>query len=258
MGMALRGPAFTTPEATKNDFAFARELGLPISVHVGMAGFPGSVATLDKLGLLGPDINHVHANQLSDREFGLIADTGGSISLSPSVEMLMALGTYPATGQALARGIAAGLGVDTTTGSGTDLFTEMRLALAAERSRANAGAVSRGEAVEFVELNQRDVLRLATLDAARAWHLDHEVGSLTPGKQADVTVVDMRPPHLDGFGDPVTTLVMGAGAADVETVVVAGEIVKSGGALVGPFAARARELMHQSRANLRARAQEKP
>jgi cytosine/adenosine deaminase-related metal-dependent hydrolase len=258
MGMALRGPAFTTPEATKNDFAFARELGLPISVHVGMAGFPGSVATLDKLGLLGPDINHVHANKLSDREFGLIADSGGSISLSPSVEMLMALGTYPATGQALARGIAAGLGVDTTTGSGTDLFTEMRLALAAERSRANAGAVSRDEAVEFVELNQRDVLRLATLDAARVWHLDREVGSLTPGKQADVTVVDMRPPHLDGFGDPVATLVMGAGAADVETVVVGGEIVKAGGALVGPFAARARELMHQSRANLRARAQEMP
>ena len=82
------------------------------------------------------------------------------------------------------------------------------------------------------------MLRLATLDAARVWHLDHEVGSLTPGKQADVTVVDMRPPHLDGFGDPVTTLVMGAGAADVETVIVGGEIVKSGGALVGPFAAR--------------------
>jgi cytosine/adenosine deaminase-related metal-dependent hydrolase len=254
MGLALRGPAFTTPGATSNDFAFARELGLPISVHVGMAGFPGSVETLDKLGLLGPDVNHVHVNQLSDREFGLIADSGGSISISPSVEMLMALGTYPATGQGLARGIAAGLGVDTTTGTGTDLFTEMRLALAAERSRANAGAVSRDEAVEFVELNQRDVLRLATLDAARVWHLDREVGSLTPGKQADVTVVDMRPPHLDGFGDPVATLVMGAGAADVETVVVGGEIVKADGTLVGPLAERARELMHESRANLRARA----
>jgi len=254
MGMALRGPAFTTPEATENDFAFARELGLPISVHVGMAGFPGSVATLDKLGLLGPDINHVHANQLSDREFGLIAHSGGSISLSPSVEMLMGLGTYPATGQALARGIPAGLGVDTTTGTGTDLFTEMRLALAAERSRANAGAVSRDEAVEAVELNQRDMLRLATLDAARVWHLDHEVGSLTPGKHADVTVIDMRPPHLDGFGDPVATLVMGAGAADVETVVVGGEIVKADGMLMGPLAERARELMHESRVNLRARA----
>jgi len=254
MGMALRGPAFTTPKATQNDFAFARELGLPISVHVGMAGFPGSVETLDKLGLLGPDINHVHANQLSDREFDLIAGSGGSISLCPSVDMLMALGTYPATGQALARGIPAGLGVDTTTGSGTDLFTEMRLALAAERSRANAGAVRREEAVEAVELNQRDMLKLATLGAARVWRLDHEVGSLTPGKQADVTVVDMRPPHLDGFGDPVATLVMGAGPADVETVLVGGDIVKAGGTLQGPLAERARQLMHESRANLRARA----
>jgi 5-methylthioadenosine/S-adenosylhomocysteine deaminase len=253
MGMALRGPAFTSPDATKNDFAFARELGLPISVHAGMAGFPGSLDTLDKLGLLGPDVNYVHASQLSDREFDLIAGTGGSISLCPSVDMLMALGTYPATGHALARGIAAGLGADTTTGSGTDLFTEMRLALAAERSRANAGAVSRHEAVQAVDLNQRDVLRLATLDAARVWRLDHETGSLTPGKQADVTVVDMRPPHLDGFGDPVATLVMGAGAADVETVVVGGQIVKAAGTLAGPLAERARELMHESRARLRDR-----
>jgi cytosine/adenosine deaminase-related metal-dependent hydrolase len=258
MGLALRGPAFSTPEATADDFAFARDLGLPISVHVGMAGFPGAVATLDKLGLLGPDVNYVHANQLSDREFGLIADSGGSVSVTPSVEMTMALGTYPATGQVISRGIAAGLGVDTTTGSGTDLFTEMRLALAAERARANAGAVSRDEAVELVELGQRDMLRLATLDAARAWRLDHEVGSLTPGKQADVTVVDMRSPHLDGSGDPVATLVMGAGAADVETVVVGGEIVKAGGALAGPLAERALELMHDSRARLRARTPELP
>jgi cytosine/adenosine deaminase-related metal-dependent hydrolase len=252
MGLALRGPAFTTPEATLEDFAFARELGLPISVHVGMAGFPGSVEILDKLGLLGPDVNYVHANQLDDHEFDLIAGSGGSISLCPSVDMLMALGAYPATGHALARGIPAGLAADTTTGTGTDLFTEMRLALAAERSRANAGAVSRHEAVEAVELNQRDVLRLATLDAARVWHLDHETGSLTPGKQADVAVIDMRSPHLDGFGDPVATLVMGAGAADVETVVVGGQIVKAGGALVAPLAERARELMHESRARLRA------
>ncbi len=67
-----------------------------------------------------------------------------------------------------------------------------------------------------------------------------------------MTVIDMRPPHLDGFGDPVATLVMGAGAADVETVVVGGDIVKSGGTLVGPVAERARELMRESRANLRA------
>ena len=249
MGLALRGPAFTTPEATKGDFEFARELELPISVHVGMAGFPGSVETLEKLGLLGPDVNYAHATKLSPREFDLIAASGGTIALAPSVDMLMALGTYPATGEALARGIPAGLSVDTITGAGTNLFTEMRLALAAERSRANAVAVSRDELVSTVELDQRDMLRLATLDAARTWHLDDEIGSLTPGKQADVTIVDLRSPHLDGFGDPVTTMVMGAGAADVETVIVGGEIRKAGGHLVG--AEEARRLMHRSRARLR-------
>jgi cytosine/adenosine deaminase-related metal-dependent hydrolase len=215
-----------------------------------MAGYPGSVDLLDTLGLLGPDVNYAHATQLTDREFDLIAASGGSIALCPSVDMLMALGTYPATGAALARGIPAGLSVDTSTGTGTDLFSEMRLALAAERSRANAAAVGRDEAVPAVELDQRDMLRLATLDAARVWRLDDEVGSLTPGKQADVIIVDARAPHLDGFGDPVSSLVLGAGPADVETVVVAGEILKADGVLVGPHVERARELMRASRARL--------
>jgi cytosine/adenosine deaminase-related metal-dependent hydrolase len=143
--------------------------------------------------------------------------------------------------------------VDTTTGTGTDLFTEMRLALAAERSRANADAVTCHEAVATVELDQRDMLHLATLGGACAWRLDHEIGTITVGKQADLAIVDMRAPHLDGFGDPVVSLVMGAGAADVETVIVGGEVVKAEGVLVGPHAEQARELMHQSRARLRMR-----
>jgi len=256
MGLALRGPAFTTPETTAADFALARDLGVPISIHVGMSGFPNSVETLHRLGLLGADVNYVHANQLSEREFDLISASGGSISLSPSIDMLMALGTYPATGHALARGIPVGLAVDTTTGTGTDLFTEMRVALAAERSRANAAAVSRDEAVAAVDLNQRDMLRLATVGGAHAWHLDLEVGTLTPGKAADIIVVDMRRPHLDGFDDPVTTLVMGAGPADVETVIVAGEIVKADGELAGAHAERASRLMHESRDRIRARAEQ--
>ncbi|MFE2427865.1 amidohydrolase family protein [Streptomyces sp. NPDC059373] len=250
MGMALRGPAFTTPEATVEDFAFARELGLPISVHVGMAGFPDSVETLHRHGLLGPDVNYAHANRLTEREFDLLAETGGSIAISATVETLMALGTYPATGSALRHGIPAGLSVDTTTSSGVDLFSEMRMALAAERSRANKQAVARHEAVMDVELDQRDMLHLATTGGARAWHLDDEIGTLTVGKQGDIVVVDMRAPHLDGFGDPVSTMVFGAGAADVETVIVGGKVVKKDGQLVGPYAETARDLMKQSRTRI--------
>jgi 5-methylthioadenosine/S-adenosylhomocysteine deaminase len=254
MGVALRGPAFTTPEATIEDFAFARELGLPISVHVGMAGFPGSVEVLDRHGLLGSDVNYAHANQLTAREFELIAESGGSIAISATAELLMALGTYPATGSALQYGIPAGLSVDSTTSSGVDLFSEMRLALAAERSRATKEAVARDEAVLHVELDQRDMLRLATTGGAHAWHLQEEIGTLTAGKQGDVVIVDLRAPHLDGFGDPVSTLVFGAGPADVETVIVGREVVKIDGELVGPYAETARELVRQSRERIMHRA----
>jgi cytosine/adenosine deaminase-related metal-dependent hydrolase len=127
----------------------------------------------------------------------------------------------------------------------------MRLALAAERSRANAAALARGERVETVDLHQRDMLRLATLDGARVWNLDDEIGSLTPGKQADIAIVDIRSPHLDGFGDPVAVMVLGAGPADVETVIVGGDVVKRDGQLVGAHVTRAHYLMHETQDRLR-------
>ena len=251
MGMALRGPAFTSAERNRADFAFARELGLPISIHVGMAGTGHSVDDLDRDGLLGPDINYIHGNMLSEQEFGLVAASGGSMTITPTTDMLMQFGTFPATGPTLAHGITAGLGVDTICSAGTDLFSEMRLGIAGERSRANASALARGEQVPSVPLHQRDMLRLATRGGARVLGLEHQIGSLTPGKQADVTIIDLRSPHLDSFGDPVAAAVLGAGPADVETVVIGGDIVKFEGALVGDHVRRAHELMRQARERLR-------
>jgi len=253
MGMALRGPCFTSAEQNAKDFAFARELGLPISTHVGMAGTSDAIITLERFGLLGADVNYAHGNMLTDREFDLIATSKGTLSITSSTDMLMQFGTFPGTGRALGRGIVCGLGVDTICSCGTDLFSEMRLALAAERARANAAALARGEQVPTVALHQRDMLRLATIDGARVWNLHHEIGSLTRGKQADITVIDMRPPHLDGFGDSVAVMVLGAGPADVETVIVGGDIVKRDGKLIGPHVAEAFQLMRASRERLRAR-----
>jgi cytosine/adenosine deaminase-related metal-dependent hydrolase len=81
--------------------------------------------------------------------------------------------------------------------------------------------------------------------------LDDETGSLTPGKQADIAVIDLRSPHLDGFGDPVAVMVLGAGPADVETVIVGGDVVKRDGNLTGDHVAHARRLMHDTRRRLR-------
>jgi cytosine/adenosine deaminase-related metal-dependent hydrolase len=253
MGMALRGPCFTSAEQNAKDFAFARELRLPISTHVGMAGTADAIITLERFGLLGADVNYVHGNMLTDREFDLIAASKGTLSITPSTDMLMQFGTFPPTGRAFERGIVSGLGVDTICSCGVDLFSEMRLALAAERSRANAATLTRGEQVATVALHQRDMLRLATIDGARVWNLQDEVGSLTPGKQADLAVLDMRSPHLDGFGDSVAAMVLGAGPADVETVIVGGEVLKRDGKLIGSDIDKALVLMRASRERLRAR-----
>ncbi len=127
----------------------------------------------------------------------------------------------------------------------------MRLALAAERSRANASTVSSDKMVPTVDLHQRDMLRLATIGGARVWHLESEIGTLTPGKQADIAIIDLRSPHLDGFGDPVAVMVLGAGPADVETVIVGGDVVKHKGQLVGSHVSKTLDLMHQTRDRLR-------
>jgi cytosine/adenosine deaminase-related metal-dependent hydrolase len=95
------------------------------------------------------------------------------------------------------------------------------------------------------------MLRLATIGGAQVWNMQGEVGSLTPGKQADIAIIDMRSPHLDGFGDAVAVMVLGAGPADVETVIVGGDVVKRDGKLVGSQVEKARDLMRASRERLR-------
>jgi 5-methylthioadenosine/S-adenosylhomocysteine deaminase len=86
MGMALRGPAFTSADRNAADFAFARELGLPISVHVGMAGTGQMVTALQRHCLLGPDVNYVHGNFLTDAEWDLVAESGGTLTITPSTD----------------------------------------------------------------------------------------------------------------------------------------------------------------------------
>jgi 5-methylthioadenosine/S-adenosylhomocysteine deaminase len=246
LGLGLRGAAFASPDEAAAEFAVARSLGLPISVHVGMAGFEGTVAALADRGLLGPDVNHVHANALSRSEFDLIASSGGSVAMSPTSELMLGLGATTAWLPVRERGIRAGLAVDTVAAAGTDLFSEMRLALATERARATASGSNAG-------LRAADALRLATADGASALPLPVATGVLAPGRAADVIVVDARAPHLSTAGDPAQAVVLGAGAADVGTVIVGGVVRKRDGRLVGAAAEGIDELVAASRARLRPR-----
>ena len=243
LAMGTRGPGFCTPEVVRHDWELAREVGAPISVHVGMGPYAGRfsmVSQLDGLGLLGPDTTYIHCNYLSDDEFRLIADSGGKISISPSVEMAMGHGTPP-TMKALAHGLRPSISIDVVTTVPGDMFTQMRFLFAQARLGEHETAFAAGNEEEPVLLTSRDVLEFATIEGARVCGLDDRTGSLTPGKQADVVVLRCDETNTYPVIDPVSTVVHQADTRNVDTVLVAGEALKRGGELVGANLRAARD-----------------
>ncbi|MFE4758182.1 amidohydrolase family protein [Streptomyces mirabilis] len=169
-----------------------------------------------------------HCNQLDEDDLDLMARAHIGLVTTPGTEGGMGLGPYLAP-RIVGRGGAAALGVDTTCYAQADILGEARALLDAERRDA---AVAGGGIPQEV-LPARTVLELATATGARAVGLGDEVGSLTPGKRANITVVLPDPVRARPFRDPVATLLHYAGATDVETVLVDGEIRKRAGRLVG-------------------------
>ena len=228
--MAVRGPEFSAMETAEADWALARELGLPVTVHVGggLRGAGGQVAELARRGLLGPDTTYVHCNMLADAELDAIAEAGGRASVSPEVEANMGHGPA-ATTRLRARGIPTGLSVDVCTNVGGDLFGAMRTALALARGAAHEAALAVGETLDRVPLTAAEVLAMATIEGARAIGLDDRIGSLEPGKQADVLILRADAPNLAPVTDPVAATVLAAGVQNVDAVLVAGRWVKRDG-----------------------------
>jgi 5-methylthioadenosine/S-adenosylhomocysteine deaminase len=169
LAMGTRGPGFCVPEVVRHDWELARDIGVPISVHVGMGPVAGRfkmVEQLDDLGLLGPDITYIHCNHLTDHEFRLIADTGGTTSIAPMVEMTMGHG-MPPTGELLEHGLRPSLSCDVVTSVPGDPFTQMRFLFAAERVRVHERIFEEELEETPPLLSSRDVLEFATIEGAR-------------------------------------------------------------------------------------------
>ena len=180
------------------------------------------------MGLLGPDTTYIHCNYLSDDEFQLIADTGGKVSISPSVEMSMGHGTPP-TAKALAHGLRPSLEHRRRHDrAGRHVHADavpLRLRPAA---RARGGVRGRERPRSPSCSSSREVLEFATIEGARVCGLEERTGSLTPGKQADVVVVRCDHSNTYPVIDPVSTVVHQADTRNVDTVIVAGEFLKRG------------------------------
>ncbi|MFI6874915.1 amidohydrolase family protein [Streptomyces sp. NPDC050400] len=170
-------------------------------------------------GLLRATTTFVHGNGIGDDELRMLADAGSFLSVSPDVELKMGFGA-PLTGRALAAGLRPTLSIDLVPSVGGDMFSTMRTAFSAQRGLDGG-------------LRARDLLHFATIDAARSCGLGDRTGSITPGKDADVIL--LRPDDLTVFPvtDPAGTVVSAGHPGIVDTVLVAGRIVKRDGALVG-------------------------
>jgi len=178
---------------------------------------------------MGPDVTYIHCTDLNDQELDWIAETGGKVSIAPYVEMLMGHGPPP-IGKLLKRGVRSSLSVDVVSSVPGEMFTQMRTALAYDRILEFTDTPD----IAFApKLTHNDVLEFAMIDGARACHLDHKVGSLSPGKQADIVLLQTRAINTMPVLDPTATIVTFADTSNVDSVFVAGHALKRDGKLVG-------------------------
>ncbi|WP_224362358.1 amidohydrolase family protein [Hyalangium versicolor] len=216
-------------ESSRAEIRSARELNVPLTAHCSAwptAG-PSEVQRMAAEGLLGPDVLFVHCTRSSDEDLKRIADSGGSIAVTPESELQMGMG-FPVTGRALRNRVRTTLGCDVVSSNGGDLFTAMRLALQVERGQANA----RAGLPRALELKAAQLLQMVTLDAAEAIGLGRVTGSLRPGKDADLLVLSADALNMTPLNRPRDAVVMQAHAGNVESVMVRGRLLKHRGALL--------------------------
>jgi cytosine/adenosine deaminase-related metal-dependent hydrolase len=220
-------------EACAREFAIARELGMRISVHINSLGDGGAPSdTLKAMhaeGLMGDDVTYVHLSGTTDHGLKLIADTGGTASVSPQVDAHVPSFTAPATGRLLAAGVRPSLSLDSPAAGSEDMFSQMRSAFDVERTIAKNSFEPRPK---DYQITVSDVLEFGTLQGARALGQDHRLGSIARGKEADLLFIATTSPNMMPVLDPVAAVVFHASMSDVDTVLVSGNPVKRGGRLV--------------------------
>jgi len=225
LALAAPGPEFTDFEVTRDHWKLARETDARITTHVGVGSYgqDGKVQEFGEGGLLGPDTTYIHCTTLNDTEIQMIVDTGGTVSLASPVEMMMGHGMPPIQ-KFLDRGLRPSLSVDVETNVPGDMFNQMRSVLGLQRAIASAQGKT--------PVAAREVLEYATVEGARANGLDAKVGTLAPGKQADLIMLRTDRINVTPLNDPATAVVTGMDTGNVDTVLIAGRVMKRHGRLL--------------------------
>jgi cytosine/adenosine deaminase-related metal-dependent hydrolase len=238
LGMAVLGPQYATLDVAVADCVLALELGLVTSMHQGggLPRAPEGWPVLAERGLLGPHVNIVHGHDLDDDQLAHFVDLGVSFSVTPENEMAQGHG-HPLIGRLRDHGAAPSLGIDLESCLSGEMFTAARVALAHQRALDNAAfrrAAAPGEPPipASPSLSTLDALRWITMDGATMLGQADRIGSITPGKQADLVLIDARGPNMQPVHDAVNSVVTQTSLANIDSVMVGGRWRKRHGTLV--------------------------
>ncbi|RZS80182.1 cytosine/adenosine deaminase-related metal-dependent hydrolase [Motilibacter rhizosphaerae] len=232
----------------------AAEAGLWVSTELG-PHTPDLTAVMGALaasGLLGERHAFNHCYDLPEAVWRLVAESGAAVNLCPRSDAAFGLGSAVAPVEAaLACRGEVGLSGDNEISYALSMFAEMQVLQSRYRAEAWRRRAA-GEQAETDALTPERLLRMATLGGAANAGLADRVGSLTPGKQADIVLLRADSPRLAGVPDPMVAVTAYADTADVDTVLVAGRLRKRYGRLVGRTLQTAQELAVESRERLAA------
>jgi 5-methylthioadenosine/S-adenosylhomocysteine deaminase len=218
---------YTCSQKTLQDAAaLARKYHAPILIHTaemkkewddslkqnGMS----PVQYLEKIGLLGPDVVSAHCIFVDEADRKTLAQRRVGCVHNPSSNMMIASGVAPVP-EMRAAGIAVGLGTDGPAGSNNDLDLMEEIDLAAKLAKVTK--------MDPLAINAKAVVEMATIDGARALHMDKEIGSLEKGKKADLILISLDEPNAVPMYDVYAQLAYALKASDVETVIIGGRVV---------------------------------
>ena len=234
----------------RDNWALARKLGLRITTE--FQG-PQAAALLDPLAqdkLVGPDNTFNHCGALPEKTWKIFVDGGANINVCPRSDAQYALGEgLCALQTAWNHGIKPGFSVDNETSYSTDMFMEMRVAFYLQRAVAQNRRFS-GDQNPPKPLTVRDMLFCATMGGAHCAGLDDKIGSLAPGKEADLLLIRADDINLYPSNNAVGTVVQAAERSNIDTVIIGGRVRKYRGQVVGLDMVRLKAMVEESRSHL--------
>jgi cytosine/adenosine deaminase-related metal-dependent hydrolase len=231
-----------------DQWKLARSVGAGIVTHF----ISGDLQQMKDAGALGPDVEYIHCTQIAESAWKMIADSGGRVSIAPAIEMQMRHGMPPFQA-ALDRGIRPSLSVDVECNMTADMFSIMRTAFTLQRALVNERAIA-GEKNLPRLLTCRDTIELATIEGARTTRLDSKIGTLTPGKEADIIMLATDRINVFPMNNVPGTVVTLLDTSNVENVFIAGKVMKWQGKLVGVDLNRIRRAIETARDGVLTRA----